>query len=268
MTEERGVSSRKVMARELTRCIDLARIDARRRRHDSTEPEHLLAVALESQDIAQAVRARGLDPMELRDRLESRLTTRPAVGGYRDGSDSPLSTSLTRVVGRLKQRRWVPFIAKMTILDALLLEPSIAELVFELRRGNDYRYVVERARARAVLSGHDGVGVEHIFSALLDVRSFVDTVRRAEGDADRLRTTVDGVLDTERPKSDLRRAPPIEPVVQRMISARDVTALPSGETLVTIRMLCLQLARQDESERFWTAAGIRGSDFVRAVHLP
>jgi ATP-dependent Clp protease ATP-binding subunit ClpA len=268
MAKARGVSSSKPMVWELTRRIDLARIDARRRRHDSTEPEHLLAVALESQDIAQAVRARGLDPVELRDRLESRFTTRPAVGGYRDGSDSPLSTSLTRVVGRLKERRWVPFIAKMTILDALLLEPSIAELVFELRRGNDYRYVVERARARAVLSRHDGVGVEHVFSALLDVRSFVDTVRRAEGDADRLRATVDGVLDTERPKSDLRRAPPIDPAVQRMISARDVTALPSGTTVATIRMLCLQLARQDESERFWTAAGIHGSDFVRAVHLP
>ena len=268
MAKARGVSSSKPMVWELTRRIDLAHIDARRRRHDSTEPEHLLAVALESQDIAQAVRARGLDPVELRDRIESRFTTRPAVGGYRDGSDSPLSTSLTRVVGRLKERRWVPFIARISILEALLLEPSIAELVFELRRGNDYRYVVERARARAVLSGHEGVGVEHIFSALLDVRTFVDTVRRAGGDADRLRTTVDGALDTERPKSDLRRAPPIEPAVQRMISARDVTAPASGTTVATIRMLCLQLARQDESERFWIAAGIRGSDFVRAVHLP
>ena len=121
---------------------------------------------------------------------------------------------------------------------------------------------------RRVECADHGVGVEHIFSALLDVRTFVDTVRRAEGDAARLRTTVDGVLDTERPKSDLRRAPPNEPAVQRMISARDVTALPSGTTVATIRMLCLQLARQDEAERFWTAAGIHGSDFVRAVHLP
>jgi hypothetical protein len=107
MAKARGTSSKKGMVLELTRRIDLARIDARRRRHDSTEPEHLLAVVLESPDIAQAVRARGPGSSGTRDRLESRFTMRRAVGGYRYGSDLPLSTTLTRVVGRLKERRWV-----------------------------------------------------------------------------------------------------------------------------------------------------------------
>jgi hypothetical protein len=42
----------------------------------------------------------------------------------------------------------------------------------------------------------------------------------------------------------------------------------SGAPMATIRQLCLELARQDEAEPFWTAAGIDHSAFVRAVHIP
>ena len=250
----------------MTGRLDLARIDARRRQHESTEPEHLLAVILELEEIASALAERGLDPAELRERVEARLTARPAVGGYRDGVDAPLSTALERVAKHVAARPWIPFGRKPTVIDALLLDPTIAGLVFELRRGNDYRYVVERARALAVMFGHGRVEIVHVFRVLLDLRSFVDTIDRAGGNARDLLTAVEAALASGREER-ATGAPRLDAPVQELLplgapDERSVTGRMS------IRQLCLALAFKEEAMLLWCTAGIEPSDFIRAVHQP
>jgi ATP-dependent Clp protease ATP-binding subunit ClpA len=250
----------------LTARLDLARVYARRRQHDSTEPEHLLAVVLEIEEIASALAERGLDPVELRERVEARLAARPAVGGYRDGVDAPLSMGLERVAKHVAASRWIPFARKPTIIDALLLEPAIAALVFELRRGNDYRYVVERARALALMSEHARVEIVHVFRVLLDLRSFIDTIERAGGNTRDLLTAVEATLASGREKR-ATSAPRLDAPVQELLplgtpNERSVTGRMS------IRQLCLALASKEEAMLLWCTAGIEPSDFIRAVHQP
>jgi ATP-dependent Clp protease ATP-binding subunit ClpA len=247
--------------------LELARIDARRRGHEATQPEHLMIVGIQAPYLADAVRARGLDPSELHERVEACLVSRPTIGGYRDGSDAPLSPRLRVVIERARVWRWLPILAKMTLLDALFLERSISTSVFELTRGNDYRYVVERARALAIVRGHNVVGVEHVFRALLDLSSFVDAIDRARGDVERLRAAVAEVTKAT-VADDLSRGPQLEPAIDRVIAGARVMARTYAPTLPTIRQFCLQLAVAEESSRFWRAGGIEASDFVRAVHLP
>jgi hypothetical protein len=50
----------------LSRILELARVEARRRRHDTVDVEHVAFVALDVSDVAAAVRERGIDPAELR----------------------------------------------------------------------------------------------------------------------------------------------------------------------------------------------------------
>ena len=135
----------------LARQIDRARIDARRRRHDAVAPEHFLGVVIDEPRVASALRDRGLDPLELRDRLDARFAEIPAIGGYRDGGDVPLSPALERVVARVDARGWLDRITRKSALGALLVEPAVAALVIALRRGNDYRHILEAsAFVRAV----------------------------------------------------------------------------------------------------------------------
>ena len=94
------------MGAELAQRIALAHIEARRRRHDATSPEHLLAVVLGSPEVVHSLHEHSLDPDELRDRLEGRLSEVPAIGGYRDGEEPPRSASLARVLTRLERRDW------------------------------------------------------------------------------------------------------------------------------------------------------------------
>lgn len=255
------------MGAELSRRIDLAGIDARCRHHDAAEPEHLLGVVIELQQVADALREQGLDPLELRDRLDARFTAMPSIGGYRDGSAAPLSEALARVAKRL-DGPWRPFTPKTSVLDALLLEPSIAALVFELRRGNDYRHILARAFALAVMSGHACTTIGHVFRVLLDLRSFADAVHRAAGDTELLRATVDEALSAAQPMLATTGAPAPEPAVQAVVARAKAMARRSATTAATVRQFCLELARHDDSARFWSAAGIEASAFVRAVHLP
>lgn len=116
----------------LTQRIELARIEARRRHHLAVERVHLLAAILETPEVTAALRGRGIDPTELRDRLDAQLGAQDSLGGYRDGTDTPLSPALERVIERLAARRWHLLGARTTCVGALLPEPSIAARVFEL----------------------------------------------------------------------------------------------------------------------------------------
>ncbi len=252
----------------LTQRIQLARIEARRRHHSVVAPWHLLAAVLETPDVTRELRERGIDAIELRERLDAHLATAESLGGYRDGTAAPLAPELERVVTRLATRRWRLLRARTTCVEALLPEPSIAALVFELRRGNDSRHILERAAALAVMSTHASIGIEHVFRVLLDVRSFVETLQRADGNADRLRESVDAVLARSARSPSPSRMPPTGPVIRRVVAAAKEMARRSGAAITTVRQLCLELARQDEAAPYWAAAGIEHSAFVRAIHVP
>ena len=252
----------------LAQRIELARIEARRRRHPAAEPLHLLAAVLETAEFARALRERGIDPLELREKLDAQLAASDSLGGYRDGSDTPLAPALARVLERLARRRWRLLGARTTCVEALLPEPSVAALVFALRRGNDSRHVIERATALAVMSAHASVGIEHAFRVLLDLRSFVETLERAEGNLARLRETVDATLSRSIPSRSQPGMPPLGPVMRRVVSSAKEMARRTGVSATTVRQLCLDLAHQEEAEPFWTAAGIEHSAFVRAIHIP
>jgi len=252
----------------LTQRIELARIEARRRGHHAVEPEHLLAAIVDAAEVSRALRGRGLDPIELRERVEARLSAEPALAGYRDGNQVALSPALERIIESLSARRWLGLGAPITYVDALLPEPSIATLVFGLRRGNDHRHILERAAALAVISAHASVGIAHVFRVLLDLRSFVETLERAEADLERLRETIDAALAALAKSLTPSQVARIDPVVRRVVSSVSPSSRRSGAPIATVRQLCLALARQEEAEPFWTAAGIECSAFVRAVHIP
>jgi ATP-dependent Clp protease ATP-binding subunit ClpA len=242
---------------ELTRLLDLARIEARTRRHDCTETEHFLAVALQVETVATALAERGLDPAELLERVALRLEARVSVGGYRDMSSPPTTAALEGLVARArKPRPWFALATKSTLLDVLLREPSVASLVFELRRGNDHRYVIERARALAIMGGHAAVGLAHVFRALLDLPSFLRTLDNAGGRADRLRAVVDAQLEEQGSDS------------TPGLLTEEVASLCVAKNVVSIRELCLDLTREEAAERFWIASGITPADFIRALHVP
>ena len=252
---------------DTSRRLDLARIEARRRRHEAVEPAHFAFVVLHESSVAEVLRQRGIDPTELRERLEGALAARTVVGGYRDGSDAPLSPALERVVDRLGRRRWLPFGKSLGLDESLLLEPSIAALAFELRRGNDYRHIIERARALAVVRRHGVVSVEHAFRALLDLRSFVDALQRAEGDLDRVRAVVAQRLDAVESHVE-PRAPALDQPMTAVVEGAHFMARSYGPAPPTIRQFCLQLAIAGECAPLWEAAGTDASAFARAVHLP
>jgi ATP-dependent Clp protease ATP-binding subunit ClpA len=251
--------------------LALAQIEARRRGHPGVEPEHLLAVIIDTPEVTEALRQRGLDPLELRERLDAHLSAEPTRGGYRDANELPTSPSLHRATERLAGRRWRWLGARVSYVDALMLEPSVAALVFALRRGNDHRHILERAVALAVMSAHASVGLEHAFRALVDLRSFVDTLERAGGNVAGLEGALDTALARHAPSASASAShgpPPIGPVLRRVIAAATDMAKRSGAPLASVRQLCLELARQEEAEPLWAAAGIDHSAFVRAVHLP
>jgi hypothetical protein len=101
----------------------------------------------------------------------------------------------------------------------------------------------------------------------LDLRSFIDAIEQAGGDINELRRATDDALAATTAKS-AGAVARIEPALQNVISETFMMARRSGGSTPTIRQLCLQLAACDEAERFWRAAGIAASDFVRAVHVP
>lgn len=254
---------------ELGRLIDLARIEARRRHHEHTAIEHLLSVVLDVGPLAQSLRERGIDPTELHERLEVSFATRPVVGGYRDASPPPLAAAVEAVVARHRgQRGWLPFVAKRSIVDALLLEPAVATLVFELRRGNDHRYVLERARALAIMRGQQTIGLAHLFRALLDLPSFVRTLEQGGGDAQRLRADVDAVLDEQASAPGPESSRAVSPRFARAGLSIPMQGLCMGGEGVSIRELCLELTRDENAERFWTASGTSAAEFFRAVYVP
>jgi ATP-dependent Clp protease ATP-binding subunit ClpA len=251
----------------LSRILELARIDARRRRHETIDTEHFAFVALDVSDVAAAIRQRGIDPAELRERLDGALTARSSVGGYRDGTTAEVSPELRRLLDGDRRRRWTPFRKSLPFDQVLLDQPSIASVVFELRGGNDYRYVIERARALAVSRRHAAVGVVHALRALVDLRSFVAAVERAEGDVARLASALDEVLHAIAPGSH-DRPPTLDPSLQAVVDAAKTMASTYGAAPPTIRQLCLQLAVAAEAAPFWDASCTTAAEFVRAVHLP
>jgi ATP-dependent Clp protease ATP-binding subunit ClpA len=229
-TNGKGGTLLRVMEADLASQLDRARIEARRRRHDAALPEHLLVAVIEDTQPDAQLRHIGIDPSELRERLGARLDTLREIGGYRDGSEVPISADLTRVIDRVDVRGWRRFHSNQTVVDALLLEPAIASLVFELRRGNDHRHVVHRARALAIISGHASVELEHFFQVFLDLRSFAETVARAGGDVDKLRYVVDDAV-AEHPRGPPSRDPPVlaravrEVIASAEASSRNETRL-------------------------------------------
>jgi ATP-dependent Clp protease ATP-binding subunit ClpA len=252
---------------QIKRWVELARIEARRRRHEAVEPEHFALVCVGDASFAAAVTERGIDPTELRERLEGALTARPTVGGYRDASDAPISPELQRVIERARPRGWLPLAKPLSAHDSLSIETSIAALVFDLRRGNDHRHILERARALAVIHGHALVTVQHVLRTLLDLRSFVEAIERAYGDVAPLRAarlqTLDGMTGHAEP-----RAPLLDPAMKAVVGAAQMMARSYGPAPASVRQFCLQLAVAPDCERYWPIAGIEASDFVRAVHLP
>ncbi len=251
----------------LSRIVELARIEARRRRHETVDTEHFAFVALENSDVAAAIRERGIDPAELRERVDGALTARSSVGGYRDGSVAEVSPELRRLLDGDRRRRWTPFRKALPFDQVLLDQPSIASLVFELRGGNDFRYVIERARALAVVKKHSAVAVVHALRALVDLRSFVAAVERAEGDVARLASALDEALLALPPASD-HRPPTLDPSLQAVVDAAKTMASTYGAAPPTIRQLCLQLAVAAPAAPFWDASRTTAAEFVRAVHLP
>jgi hypothetical protein len=175
------------MGLDLVALLERARLAAQRRRHEKVDPDHLLFVILDEEIVGHALRLQGLDPEEVRERLEARFTSRPTMGGYRDGLDVPLAPTLERVIERLTERRWLSLDEPMTVLDALMLEPWIASLVVGLRRGDSAEHVLSRAWALAIVRGHLTVELGHVVSVLLDVPIFVEIVERIRGDLPMLR---------------------------------------------------------------------------------
>lgn len=238
--------------------LDLARSEARRRRHATTEPEHLLAVVLDVRTEAEALHGRGLDPLELRDRTEARLADLPTASAYRDATDAPPTPAVERILARCTGRLRFLVRRRPMLVEALLLEPAVARLVIELRRGQDHRYIAERARALAIVAGHGLVGLEHVFRAIVDLPSFAATLRRAGGSVDTMREYADTTLATPHPP--LRDTMRSEPVLARLLDTSDGP--------VTIRELCIQLAGMDESAPFWEAASVTRAAFLHAIHVP
>lgn len=250
------------MDAEHARRLELAHEDARRRRHRTTEPEHLLAVVLAIEGEAERLRARGLDPRELLDRTEAYLTALPVASCYRDVCDAPPAPTLERALRRMRGRGWLPFIGRVPMLESLLLEPSVCRLVIALRCGGDCRYVVERARALAIASSHRTVGLEHVLRALLDVPSFVDVLREAEADVDTLHAYLERARQPA--DSDHRDAPWLDTPLRRVLYAGNLPETDSQP--MTLRQLAIALARTDECDRYWRAAGTSPTSLLHALH--
>lgn len=250
------------MDAEHRRRFELAQQDARRRRHRTTEPEHLLAVVLEIRSEAEALNRRGLDPNELLERLETHFTTLPVGSCYRDTATAPLAPTLGRVFSRMQGHGWLPF-GRIGMLESLLLEPSVCQLVVGLRRGADCRYVVERARALAIASSHRHIGLDHVLRALCDLPSFVQMLVQAGASVDTLRRYLD---ETARPAdSDHRHPPSLETPLRRVLYAGKFPE--TDEAPMTLRQLAIALARTDECDRFWQAAGTSPSSLLHALHV-
>jgi ATP-dependent Clp protease ATP-binding subunit ClpA len=246
------------------RRIEVAQRDARRRRHRTTDPEHLLAVVLEIRSEAERVHMRGLDPRELLERVEAHFTTLPVASAYRDTCDAPLAPALERVLQRMQGRAWLPFVGRVQMLDSLLLEPSVCQLVIGLRRGQDSRYVVQRARALAIASSHRLLGLDHVLRALLDLPSFAVMLERAGANAERLRSYLE---ESARPAdSDHREGPSLETPLRRVLYAGKFPE--ADDTPMTIRQLAIALAHTDECDRYWEAAGTTPTSLLHALHVP
>lgn len=250
------------MDAEHTRRLELAALDARRRRHRTTDPEHLLAVVLEIPTEAAVVHARGLDPRELLERTETHFTTLPVASAYRDGFGAPRAATLARVLERMRVRTWIPF-GRVSMLDSLLLEPSICQLVIGLRRGQDSRYVVQRARALAIASSHRLIGLDHVLRALLDLPTFAAMLEQAGANVETLRAYLE---DSARPAdSDHRESPTLETPLRRILYAGKFPE--TDDAPMTIRQLAIALARTEECDRYWEAAGTSPSSLLHALHV-
>lgn len=239
--------------------LELAREEARRRQHATTEPEHLLAVSLGFDAVALAVYARGLDPNELRVRLEEALAAMPSRVGYREMVDPMPSPGLQRSLQRTS--RWF---RKASLLEALFQEPGVAAVVWQLRHGEDARYVEERSSALAIVRRHRTVGVEHALRALVDLPSFVATLERAGGNAAALSSALDARLKAQ---TEAPTAPPdVDPSFLRLLASAKFPR--TDDDPATIREVSMALARDWSCEPFWTAAGITPSAFLEAVLVP
>jgi hypothetical protein len=178
--------------------LDRAREEARRRRHATVDPEHLLLCLCAFPSSLQELRRRGIDVDELHERLESRLSRRAELGGYRDAPPDPelsarLEYVLERTVPRLPPR--LPRTFDVELVESVLSDRAVAALLATIGGWDDSAAaVMTRARALAVSRGHPKPCLEHALRVLVGEPFFDAALRELAADVEGLRARLDDAL--------------------------------------------------------------------------
>jgi ATP-dependent Clp protease adaptor protein ClpS len=193
---------------EATSVIEAAREVARRHRHATLEPEHLLRALAVDARAESHFAGRGVDRERLVDRVEARLAEWPASGLYRDAHVEPApAPGLAPILERARAERIISLVRPVTLAAlarAACDEPRLAQLLFEA--GGEIETLqasLAQARTLAVARHHDSVSVYHLMRALADQAWVARVFREAEVDARALRRTLESRLDAYVASDDL-----------------------------------------------------------------
>ncbi len=218
------------LAPGVARVLDAARAIARRHRHDSVEPAHLLAAVLRD---APGLFVAGVSRERLLGSLEALFARGARAALYRDSPTegatlSPACRVLLRRVAAYGGHGGVDAVTPARVLDELWSEPSLAALVAEA--GFDARSldeIVEAARALAASRAHRRTGVDHVLAVLRRTAWFSGAVAAGGVDHARLDACLAARLAAEG-RGGATPAPPLSDALAAIVERAAAVAASAG----------------------------------------
>ena len=234
--------------------------EARRRGHQTTEAEHLLAAFADSDAHASLLLDRGIDREELRLLVDAALAAWAPPSSYRDGAAflPALGAGLAERLGS-KRGSWLGRLRPVDVDELFEVLASQGSCGSILRRATSIvqSLVATLRRARAVTEA-PSVSVEHVLRLLADERWFVFAIRAAGGDIDHLRVVLDDAIASRSGEgADDAGAAELSTVIQRTLAHAKVMGQRAMADLFVVR--ALQLPRV---AKLFDRAGVRPSKLV------
>ena len=193
---------------DASRVLAAARELARKHRHETLEPEHLLAALLSNDRMEHVLSEHAVDGNDLGERVTAHLVDRPTAGLYRDARVEPVpSEALHSLMARAGADRLVTLVRPVSfaqLAQATCSEPRVALLLREASREvGSVKDALAQAKTFALSRREGWVSIFHLFHVLVKQPPMTHALREAHVDRDALLARIVARLDAEPTVADL-----------------------------------------------------------------
>ena len=187
---------------DASRVIEAARELARKHRHETVGPEHLLAALLADDRMEQLLTEHVVDAKDLERRLVARFAEWPSSGLYRDAVAEPVpSAAFESLIARAGAGRLMALVRPVTLVQlarAAGSEPCLALLRWDASMEiGSTKDALTLARTFALSRREGWVSIFHLFAVLVKQAPLKNALREAHVDRDALVERIVMRLDDE-----------------------------------------------------------------------